>query len=33
LRDERSEQIEAMVKAHHPEADIEGAEPHIPAFP
>lgn len=30
---ERVEQIEAMVKRHHPEADIEGTEPHIPAFP
>jgi hypothetical protein len=29
----RVEQIEAMVKNHHPEADIEGTEPHIPAFP
>jgi uncharacterized membrane protein len=30
---EQVEQIEAMVKSHHPEADIEGTEPHIPAFP
>ena len=30
---ERVEQIEAMVKRHHPDADIEGTEPHIPAFP
>ena len=30
---ERVEQIEAMVKSHHPDADIEGTEPHIPAFP
>lgn len=30
---ERVEQIEAMVKSHHPNADIEGIEPHIPAFP
>jgi hypothetical protein len=30
---ERVEQIEEMVKTHHPEADIEGTEPHIPAFP
>ena len=30
---ERVEKIEAMVKSHHPEADIEGTEPHIPAFP
>ena len=31
--EERVEQIEAMVKSHHPDADIEGTEPHIPAFP
>ena len=30
---ERIEQIEAMVKTHHLDADIEGTEPHIPAFP
>ena len=30
---DRVEQIEAMVKTHHPEADIEGTEAHIPAFP
>jgi hypothetical protein len=30
---ERVEQIEALVKSHHPDADIEGTEPHIPAFP
>ena len=29
----RVEEIEKMVKSHHPEADIEGTEPHIPAFP
>lgn len=29
----RVEEIEAMVKRHHPDADIEGTEPHIPAFP
>lgn len=27
------DEIEAMVKQHHPEADIEGTEPTIPAFP
>jgi hypothetical protein len=27
------EKIEEMVKSHHPEADIEGTEPTIPAFP
>ena len=26
-------EIEEMVKSHHPEADVEGTEPHIPAFP
>lgn len=30
---DRVEQIETMVKSHHPDADIEGTEPHIPAFP
>ena len=30
---ERVEDIEEMVKQHHPEADIEGTEPTIPAFP
>ena len=30
---DRVEQIEKMVKSHHPQADIEGTEPHIPAFP
>lgn len=30
---DRVEQIEAMVRSHHPEADMEGTEPHIPAFP
>lgn len=30
---DRVEEIEAMVKSHHPEADIEGTEPTIPAFP
>jgi hypothetical protein len=30
---QRVQEIEAMVKQHHPEADIEGTEPHIPAFP
>ncbi len=29
----RVEEIEEMVKSHHPDADIEGTEPHIPAFP
>jgi hypothetical protein len=30
---ERVAAVEAMVKSHHPEAEIEGTEPHIPAFP
>jgi hypothetical protein len=29
----RVEEIEAMVKQHHPDADIKGTEPTIPAFP
>ncbi|KND56981.1 putative transmembrane protein [Candidatus Paraburkholderia schumanniana] len=30
---DRVEEIEALVKSHHPEADVEGADPTIPAFP
>jgi len=29
----RVDEIEDMVKQHHPDADIEGTEPTIPAFP
>ena len=29
----RVDEIEAMVKQHHPDADIEGTEPTIPVFP
>ena len=29
----RVEEIEALVKSHHSDADIEGTEPTIPAFP
>jgi len=29
----RVEQISEMVKSHHPEADMKGIEPTIPAFP
>lgn len=29
----RVQAVEDMVKSHHPDADIEGTEPHIPAFP
>jgi len=30
---DRVEEIESIVKKHHPEAECEGTEPHIPAFP
>ena len=30
---ERVEEIQALVKKHHPDADFEGTEPTIPAFP
>jgi hypothetical protein len=30
---DRVEVIEALVKSRHPEADIEGTDPTIPAFP
>ena len=30
---ERVEEIEKLIYAHHPEADMKGTEPHIPAFP
>ncbi len=30
---DRVEKIEELVKKHHPEADLEGTEPRIPAFP
>ena len=30
---ERVEEIEELVQKHHPEADMGGTEPHIPAFP
>jgi len=29
----RVEEIETLVQQHHPEADMGGTEPHIPAFP
>lgn len=29
----RVEEIEEMVKSHHPEAEVEGTEPTLPAFP
>jgi len=30
---DRVEEIETLVKKHHPDADFEGTEPTIPAFP
>jgi hypothetical protein len=30
---DRVEEIEVVVKGHHPEADVEGVDPTIPAFP
>jgi len=30
---DRVDEIDALVKKHHPEAEIEGTEPTIPAFP
>jgi len=30
---EQVDTVSAMVKSHHPEADIQGTEPTIPAFP
>ena len=30
---DRVDEIETMVKQHHPEAEIEGTEPTIPVFP
>lgn len=29
----RVEEIEGLVKSHHPEAEVEGTEPTVPAFP
>jgi len=29
----RVEEIEALIHQHHPDADMGGTEPHIPAFP
>ncbi|MGF6812999.1 DUF1269 domain-containing protein [Paraburkholderia sp. MM5384-R2] len=33
VRTDRAEEIELLVKNHHPEADVEGTDPTIPAFP
>lgn len=30
---ERVEEIEAVIRRHHPEAELEGLEPNIPEFP
>ena len=30
---DRVDEIETLVKKHHPDADFAGTEPHIPAFP
>jgi hypothetical protein len=30
---DRVEEIEGLITRHHPEAEIEGVEPHIPEFP
>jgi hypothetical protein len=30
---QRVDEIEQLVRRHHPEADIEGVEPNIPNFP
>lgn len=30
---ERVEEIEELVKSHHPDAEVEGTEPTVPAFP
>jgi hypothetical protein len=33
VKRDRVNEIEALVKKHHPEADIEGSEPKMPVFP
>ncbi len=33
VRTDRAEGIERLVKSHHPDADVEGTDPTIPAFP
>jgi hypothetical protein len=33
VKTDRAEEIEELVKRHHPEADVEGTDPTIPAFP
>ena len=33
IKRDRVDEIEELVKKHHPEADIEGTEPDMPMFP
>ena len=33
VKRERVDEIEELVKKHHPEAEIKGTEPHLPTFP
>jgi hypothetical protein len=33
IKRERIDEIEELVKKHHPEAEIKGAESHLPTFP
>jgi hypothetical protein len=33
VRKDRVEEVEEMIKQHHPEAEVEGTEPTIPPFP
>ncbi|WP_179404941.1 DUF1269 domain-containing protein [Burkholderia guangdongensis] len=33
VKTDRVEEIEEVIKQHHPEADVEGHDPTIPAFP
>ncbi|AOI70104.1 hypothetical protein WI73_00440 [Burkholderia ubonensis] len=33
VKTDRVDEIEALIKKHHPEADVEGHDPTIPAFP
>lgn len=33
VQPERVQQVESLVKRHHPEAVLEGVDPHIPLFP
>lgn len=33
VKKDRAEEIGQLVKSHHPEADVEGTDPTIPAFP